>query len=100
MFSVIEVCVDYGDVYVFHVCFGLCVIYDVGICADICGVVFVVEYCLFHESVCCLFCGNVQWVVWKFVLTVMRVVGGFLWVISVFDGVDVVCWCLLYSVGC
>ena len=33
---------DYGGVYVFHVCFNLCVVYGVGICVDICGVVCVV----------------------------------------------------------
>ena len=26
VFSVVEICVDYGGVYVFHVCFDLCVV--------------------------------------------------------------------------
>ena len=30
MFSVIEKCVDYGGVYVIHVCFDVCVIYGIG----------------------------------------------------------------------
>ena len=28
----VEACVDHGDVYVFHVCPNLCVVYGVGIC--------------------------------------------------------------------
>ena len=28
--SVREVCTDYGGVYVFHVCFDLCIVYGVG----------------------------------------------------------------------
>ena len=30
MISAVEVCVDYGGVYVFHVCLDFCVIYGVG----------------------------------------------------------------------
>ena len=46
MFSVIEMCVDYGGVYVFHVCFDLCVVYGVGGCVVVC--------CLFLASGCCV----------------------------------------------
>ena len=38
---------DYGGVYVFHVCFDLCVVYGVWVCIDVCGVVCVVECWLF-----------------------------------------------------
>ena len=41
VFSVVKICVDYAGVYVFHVCFELCV-YDVGICVDVCGLTCVV----------------------------------------------------------
>ena len=50
VFSVVEICIDYGDMYVFHVCFDLCVVYGVGVC----GLVCVVECCLFLASGCCL----------------------------------------------
>ena len=40
----------------FHVCFDLCVVYDDMIYIDVCGIVCVVEWCLFLESVCCLLC--------------------------------------------
>ena len=56
MTSAIEVCVDYGGVNVFHVCFDLCVLYGVGIFVDVYGVACVVERCMVHESVCCLLC--------------------------------------------
>ena len=49
LFSVVEICIDYGGVYVFHVCFDLCDVYGVGICVDLCSVVCVVE-CYF---LCC-----------------------------------------------
>ena len=52
--SVVEICVEYGGVYVFHVYFNLCVVHGVGICDDICGVVCVVECCLFIASGCCV----------------------------------------------
>ena len=39
--------VDHGGVYVFHVCFYLCVVYGVGVCVNVCGVVCVSECCLF-----------------------------------------------------
>ena len=52
--SVVEICVDYGGVYVFHVCFDLCVVYGVGVCVDVCGVVCVVECSMFLASGCCL----------------------------------------------
>ena len=44
---------DYGGVYVFHVCFDLCIVYGVGICVDVC----VVECCLFLASGCLLCSG-------------------------------------------
>ena len=52
MFSVAEICLDYGGVRVFHVCFDLCFVYICGICIDVCGVAHVVEFCLFLGSVC------------------------------------------------
>ena len=36
--SVDEVCVDYDGANVFHVCLNCCVIYSVGVCLNICGV--------------------------------------------------------------
>ena len=42
--SDVEICVDYGGMYVFHVCFNLCVVYGVVIYVDVCGVVCVVMY--------------------------------------------------------
>ena len=56
MFSVVEICVDYGGAYVFRVCFDLCVVYGVGVWVDVCGVVCVIECCLFLPSGCCLLC--------------------------------------------
>ena len=43
VFSIVEVCVDYGGVYVFYVCVGLCVSYGVWICVNVCGIVCVVH---------------------------------------------------------
>ena len=40
--TVVEVCVDYGGVNVFHVCLDLFTVYGVVICANVCGVVCVV----------------------------------------------------------
>ena len=54
--SAVEVCVYYSGVSVFHVHFDLCVVYGIGICVDVCGVVCVVECCLFLESGSCLLC--------------------------------------------
>ena len=45
LFSAVEVCVDCGDVYVFQVCFSLCVVYGVRIYVDVCGVVWAVMSC-------------------------------------------------------
>ena len=56
MISAVHVCVNNGGVYLFLVCFDLCVVNGVGICIDISGVVCVVECCLFLESGCCLLC--------------------------------------------
>ena len=66
VFSVVEICVDYGGVYVFHVCFDLCIVYGVGIC-DVEGV----------------------WGVVIFIVYVMNVVVGV--PLCVFRRVDVVC---------
>ena len=55
--SVIEVCVDYGGVYVFNVSFDLCVANGIGICVNVCGVVCVVVCCLFLTY--CLLCCDV-----------------------------------------
>ena len=49
--SVVEVCADYGGVNVFHVCLNVGVVYGVGVCAKVCGVV---VWCLFLASGCCL----------------------------------------------
>ena len=43
----------------FHVCLNVGVIYGVGVCVNVCGVVCVVVSCLFHMSGCCLLCCNV-----------------------------------------
>ena len=40
--SVVELCIDYGGVNVFHVCLDFGVVYGVGVCANVCGVVCVV----------------------------------------------------------
>ena len=60
------------NVYVVHACFDLCV-YGAGVCVNVCGVVCVVECCLFLESglLCCVVS---VWGVVKFVLYVMSVV--------------------------
>ena len=52
VFSVVEICVDYGGVNVFHVCFNWCIVYGVGVCFNVCGVVCVVICCLFLVSGC------------------------------------------------
>ena len=50
VFSVVEICVDHGRVYVFHICFVRC-------CC-----------CLIHAPGCCLLCCNVggMWGCWYF----------------------------------
>ena len=45
--SVVEVCVDYGGVIVFHICLNFYVVYGVGVGVNVCGVVCVVVCCLF-----------------------------------------------------
>ena len=57
--SVVEVCVDYGGINVFHVCHDFCVGYGVGVCINVCGVVCVVVCCLFLTSGGCLLCRGV-----------------------------------------
>ena len=52
--SVVEVCADYGGVNVFHVCPNFGIVYGVGVCVNVCGVVCVVLCCLFLTSGCCL----------------------------------------------
>ena len=87
MFSVVEICVDYGGVYLFHVCYDVCVVYGAGVCVNACGVSCVDEYCLFLAAGCCLLYGSVMgvWGVVIFVSYVMRVIGGvLLWVVCVF----------------
>ena len=39
---VVEVCSDYGGVNVFHVCLNFVIVYGVGVCVNVCGVVCVV----------------------------------------------------------
>ena len=46
-------------VNVFHVCLDFCVVYGVGVCINVCGVVFVVVCSLFLTSGCCLLCCSV-----------------------------------------
>ena len=46
-------------VNVLYVCFDLCVVYGAGRCLHVCGVVCIVECCLFQESVCFLWCCHV-----------------------------------------
>ena len=38
VWSVVEVCADYGGVNVFHVCLNFGVVYGVGVCVNVCGV--------------------------------------------------------------
>ena len=40
--SVVEVCSDYGGANVFHVCLNFVIVYGVGVCVNVCGVVCVV----------------------------------------------------------
>ena len=49
--SIVEVCVYNGGVNVFHVCLNLCIVYDVGVCVNVYGVVCVVVCCLFPTYV-------------------------------------------------
>ena len=49
--SVVEVCVDYGGVNMFHVCLNFGMIYGAGVCVNVC----VVVCCLFRTSGCCFF---------------------------------------------
>ena len=50
----------YGGVIVFHVCLNFGVVYGVGVCVKVCGVVCVVVCCcLFLTSECCLLCCDV-----------------------------------------
>ena len=51
--SVVEVCADYGGVNVYHACLNFGVIYGVGVCVKVCGVVCVVRF-LRLEVVCCV----------------------------------------------
>ena len=58
--SVVEVRADYGGVTVCHVCLYFGVVYGVGVCLNVCGVVCVVIICcLFLTSGCCLLCCDV-----------------------------------------
>ena len=52
-------CADYGGVNVFHVYLNFGVVYGVGVCVNVCGVVWVVVCCLFLTSGCCLLCCDV-----------------------------------------
>ena len=36
---VVKVCADYGGVNVFHVCLNFSVVYGVGVCVNVCGLV-------------------------------------------------------------
>ena len=50
--SVVQVCVDYGGVMVFHVCLDFGVVYAVGVCVNVYGVVSVVV-CFLRLGVVC-----------------------------------------------
>ena len=50
--SVVEVCVDYGGVNVFHVCLNFGAVYGVGVYVNVCGVVYV----------CCVLFVSYVWV--------------------------------------
>ena len=96
----VYVCVRGVIDVVFFVCivnFG--VVYGVGVCVNVGGVVCVVVCCLFLTSGCCLFLtSGCCLLCCDFFLSVMRVVGGVpLWVVCVFRCVYVVCLCLLYT---
>ena len=54
--SVVEVCVNYGAVNVFHICLDFGVVYSVVVYINVYGVVCVVVWCLFLASGCCLLC--------------------------------------------
>ena len=49
--SVVEVCADYGGVNMLYVCPNFDVVYGVGVCVDVCGVVCVV--CFLRLGVAC-----------------------------------------------
>ena len=52
VFSVVETCVEYGGVNVFHVCFvDVCVVYGLGVCVNVCVLLYVV--CFFRLGVVC-----------------------------------------------
>ena len=57
VFSDIEICVDYGGVYVFHVYFDLCIGYGVGVCVGVCDNVCVVVGAVVCVVVCVVVCG-------------------------------------------
>ena len=84
MLFVSEICVDYGSVKMFQICLDFCIVYGVGVCVIIRGVLCVVVCRLFFRSGCCD-------VVGVGVSYVMRVVRGVpLWVLCVFRPVYVV----------
>ena len=56
---VVKVCADYVCVNVFHVCLNFGIVYGVGVCVNVCGVVYVVVCCCFFTSGCCLLCCDV-----------------------------------------
>ena len=49
--SVVEICADYGGVNVFHVWLNFDNVYGVGVCVNVCGVVYVV--CFLRLGVVC-----------------------------------------------
>ena len=58
--SVVGACADYGGVHVFHVCnFNFGIVYGVGVCLNVRGVVCFVVCCLFLTSGWCLLCCDV-----------------------------------------
>ena len=91
--SVIEICDDYGRVYVFHVCLNFGVVYGVGVCVNMCGVVCIVVCCLFLTSGCCLLCCD-----FCLICDACNCRCSFMGSVCVsIRRVDVVCLCLLYT---
>ena len=57
--SVVEICVDYGGVNLFHVCHNFGIVYGVRVCVNDCGAVCVAAWCLPRTSGCCLLCCSI-----------------------------------------
>ena len=71
VFSVVEIFVDYGVLYVFHVCSDLCVVYGVRIRVDVSCVVCVLKVVCFM-SLGAAYCVVTYFRCVGYVLSVMR----------------------------